>query len=76
MHTCPCCSNLMLRHARRHQMYWFCRSCWQEMPFTESSPNLNLLSVPLEEQFAAAALTRSLVTVANHSSNLNLLLPH
>ena len=22
----------MLRHFRRHKVYWFCRSCWQEMP--------------------------------------------
>ena len=29
---CPCCSNVMLRHFRRYRVYWFCRSCWQEMP--------------------------------------------
>ncbi|WP_293340914.1 hypothetical protein [Microcoleus sp. CAWBG58] len=29
---CPCCSNPMLRHFRQHQVYWFCRECWQEMP--------------------------------------------
>lgn len=32
MNTCPCCSNLLLRHARRAEIYWFCPHCWQEMP--------------------------------------------
>jgi|GEM_PF-1436392 len=22
----------MLHHASNHQEYWFCRTCWQEMP--------------------------------------------
>jgi hypothetical protein len=30
--VCPCCSRLMLRHIERDRIYWFCRSCWQEMP--------------------------------------------
>lgn len=29
---CPCCSNLLLQHIRHAEVYWFCRSCWQEMP--------------------------------------------
>ncbi|HBE17117.1 MAG TPA: hypothetical protein DEG17_16845 [Cyanobacteria bacterium UBA11149] len=32
MSNCPCCSNKLLRHIRAHQIYWFCRHCWQEMP--------------------------------------------
>ncbi|HAX80391.1 MAG TPA: hypothetical protein DCY88_32290 [Cyanobacteria bacterium UBA11372] len=32
MNTCPCCSNQLLRHARRSGVYWFCPRCWQEMP--------------------------------------------
>lgn len=36
MNPCPCCSNSMLRHFRNHQTYWFCRSCWQEMPLLEN----------------------------------------
>jgi hypothetical protein len=38
MANCPCCSNRMLRHIRHHQVYWFCRSCWQEMPLIEQKP--------------------------------------
>lgn len=30
--NCPCCSNPMLHHLRHRQEYWFCRTCWQEMP--------------------------------------------
>ena len=39
MNTCPCCSNQLLRHARRGGVYWFCSRCWQEMPvFSEAIP--------------------------------------
>lgn len=31
MSNCPYCSNQMLRHIRSHQVYWFCRHCWQEV---------------------------------------------
>jgi ribosomal protein L37AE/L43A len=30
--TCPCCSNSLLRHVRQGKLYWFCTSCWQEVP--------------------------------------------
>jgi hypothetical protein len=32
MTSCPCCSNQLLRHIRHQEVYWFCTSCWQEMP--------------------------------------------
>ncbi|MBW4520508.1 MAG: hypothetical protein KME16_12505 [Scytolyngbya sp. HA4215-MV1] len=62
MNTCPCCSNQMLRHFRHHQLYWFCRSCWQEMPILEQR-SLSFISPTLVPHFVPAALTRSLVTV-------------
>ncbi len=31
-HTCPCCSDTLLRHIRTGEVYWFCRHCYQEMP--------------------------------------------
>lgn len=31
LNTCPCCSSLLLRHARQQGVYWFCTSCRQEM---------------------------------------------
>lgn len=32
MNTCPCCGEMLLRHARHGGVYWFCTHCWQEMP--------------------------------------------
>ncbi|WP_460208058.1 hypothetical protein [Scytonema sp. NUACC21] len=32
MNYCPCCSHQLLRHIRSNEIYWFCRSCWQDMP--------------------------------------------
>ncbi len=32
MPQCPCCSDSLLHHIRGTENYWFCRSCWQEMP--------------------------------------------
>jgi hypothetical protein len=32
MTICPCCSGILLRHARHQGIYWFCPHCWQEMP--------------------------------------------
>lgn len=29
--TCPCCGSVLLRHARRKGVYWYCTSCHQEM---------------------------------------------
>lgn len=30
--NCPCCGNPLLRHIRQRGVYWFCTSCWQEVP--------------------------------------------
>lgn len=30
--TCPCCNHALLRHIRQGGIYWFCTSCWQEVP--------------------------------------------
>ena len=35
MDTCPCCSDVLLRHVDHGSLYWFCRSCWAEMPSVE-----------------------------------------
>ncbi len=32
MISCPCCSQQMLRCARKQRTYWYCPSCRQEMP--------------------------------------------
>ncbi|PHM11017.1 hypothetical protein CK516_05165 [Nostoc sp. 'Peltigera malacea cyanobiont' DB3992] len=35
MKNCPCCSHWLLRHISNNQVYWFCRSCWLEMPLVK-----------------------------------------
>ena len=32
MITCPCCSNILLRHLNSQKVTWFCLNCRQEMP--------------------------------------------
>ena len=50
----------MLRHVRHHQIYWFCRHCWQEMPLLErKAPSL----IPtLGKDLLIASLKPSLMT--------------
>ena len=36
MHSCPCCSTTLLRHARYNKIYWYCPHCREEMPDIES----------------------------------------
>lgn len=42
--TCPCCGGSILRHVRHGELYWFCPSCWQEMPLLSISRLSNLES--------------------------------
>ncbi|ARV61741.1 hypothetical protein BZZ01_26740 [Nostocales cyanobacterium HT-58-2] len=30
--ACPCCGGSLLRHVRHGEVYWFCKTCWQEVP--------------------------------------------
>lgn len=54
MHTnsCPCCGSPLLRHARYSGVYWFCTSCWQEVPLVAVSkkPVLEIISDRLESK--------------------------
>ncbi|MGB3613965.1 MAG: hypothetical protein WBA10_09245 [Elainellaceae cyanobacterium] len=48
MSTCPCCADLLLRHVRRDDTYWFCSSCRQEMPTASKSlGNIGVLHLPV-----------------------------
>lgn len=31
-HSCPCCSQPLLRHISFRRTFWFCSHCHQEMP--------------------------------------------
>lgn len=35
MNYCPCCRDTLLCHISHNHIYWFCPSCWQEMPVCE-----------------------------------------
>lgn len=48
--NCPCCSHRLLQHIRNNRVYWFCRSCWQEMP---------LLNLKIHDSFSASVATIS-----------------
>ncbi|MBV6625758.1 MAG: hypothetical protein KI793_22990 [Rivularia sp. (in: Bacteria)] len=37
MNYCPCCKDTLLSHISHNHVYWFCPSCWQEMPVRASS---------------------------------------
>ncbi|MBM0743989.1 hypothetical protein JOY44_20595 [Phormidium sp. CLA17] len=60
MNDCPCCSHSMLRHVRQHQVYWFCRSCWQEMPLYDQGARLT--STALGRELSLLAQKHALLT--------------
>lgn len=39
---CPCCGGSLLRHVRHGELYWFCKTCWQEVPVLTLSQMPNL----------------------------------
>ncbi|MEC4811678.1 MAG: hypothetical protein SAK29_00075 [Scytonema sp. PMC 1069.18] len=53
VNNCPCCSHQLLQHIRNNRVYWFCRSCWQEMPL------LNLESHNSLSAFVATITTKT-----------------
>jgi len=63
----------MTRHIRHHEVYWFCRNCWQEMPLLEK-PGLSLVPLTLES-YLVPHWKRSLVTGwSRKESNLRLII--
>jgi hypothetical protein len=46
MDTCPCCADVLLRHFDHGSLYWFCRSCWAEMPSVEEYRARVAITVP------------------------------
>lgn len=38
-HRCPLCGSILLTQARSGKLYWFCRHCHQEIPFSDASPH-------------------------------------
>lgn len=56
--SCPCCSSPLLRHARQSGVYWFCTSCWQEVPI------LSVSKMPPSETVAVRVLTEKPLTAS------------
>ncbi|MEM8805862.1 MAG: hypothetical protein AAGF01_07530 [Cyanobacteria bacterium P01_G01_bin.38] len=63
-HRCSLCSDNLLRHIRRSQLYWFCPSCRQEMPEEKRQPEISASSA----LNAFSALKRKDTLVARPSS--------
>lgn len=47
--NCPCCGTPLLRHIRQRGVYWFCTSCWQEVPIIAVS------RLPIKEEITIKA---------------------
>ncbi|MDY6899061.1 MAG: hypothetical protein SWZ49_13425 [Cyanobacteriota bacterium] len=45
MHYCPCCKDTLLSHISHNHVYWFCPTCWQEMPVCTSLNPYSLTEV-------------------------------
>lgn len=44
MPRCPCCQTVLLRHIRRHRIYWGCLGYREEMPSLR--PQLTIDTAP------------------------------
>jgi len=61
---CPCCSSKLIRHIDGHRDYWFCRTCWSQMPILnkkERDPQKNYHHQSTKKQ-----------TINHHQNILNL----
>jgi hypothetical protein len=60
MNLCPCCETVLVQQFRQHQLGWFCRHCWQDMPLVASVKPL-VAVVPLPSKVIALSRGRSRV---------------
>jgi hypothetical protein len=71
MDTCPCCSDTLLRHFDHGSLYWFCRSCWAEMPSVEEYRARTAIALPeLIRALSVAQAPPSLVVSSQRRSGL------
>jgi hypothetical protein len=71
MSTCPCCSDVLLRHIQHGSLYWFCRSCWAEMPnLAEYSDRLAIVTATstIKPHLVTPARPPILVVAAQNST--------
>ena len=55
--TCPCCGSTLLRHIRHNGIYWFCTSCYQEVP--------SLMSIVIPRRDTLEPKSRPLIAVSS-----------
>ncbi|AFY56371.1 hypothetical protein Riv7116_3929 [Rivularia sp. PCC 7116] len=65
MNYCPCCKDTLLSHISHNHVYWFCPSCWQEMPVS-ALPNSHSLTASISEK-----LSINLQKIENPSLNIS-----
>lgn len=53
--ACPCCGSSLLRHARQGGIYWFCTSCWQEVPLLAVGQQSRLDPIGVRSRLAGSA---------------------
>jgi hypothetical protein len=71
MDTCPCCADTLLRHFDHGALYWFCRSCWAEMPSVEEYRARTAIAAPEPVRALSVALAPpSLVSSSQKRSSL------
>jgi hypothetical protein len=62
MGSCPCCDDQLLRRIRSGETYWFCRSCWQEMPMVQLSCDFDAIAA----QATSRSNTRNAIVPVSH----------
>jgi hypothetical protein len=65
MDTCPCCADTLLRHVDHGSLYWFCRSCWAEMPSVEEYRTRAAIAVPAPVHALSVAQALPSLAVSN-----------
>jgi hypothetical protein len=64
---CPYCSDRLIRQIQHQQVYWFCRSCWQQISPIEDSPIVDSPIVdllPVESPSFATLIQKSEMRMA------------
>lgn len=70
MDTCPCCSDTLLHHFDHGALYWFCRSCWAEMPSVEEYRTRAAITAPVSTLSVAQAPPSLVISNQKRSSSV------
>lgn len=59
MSICICCGDRLVRHLNCQRIYWFCRSCYQEMPNIYESYACTISE--LSQQLATSSIEKDII---------------